>query len=76
MEIVKKTPELSFLRKQESSVFLFTNEGKSKDPGFPITNVGNDGLDRGVLFSSLAAASYNLHDGFYWLYVSSVFRLC
>ena len=35
-------PEPSFLRKQESRVCLLTNEGKSKEPGFPITNVGND----------------------------------
>ena len=35
-------PELSFLRKQESRGWILTNEGKSKDPGFPIKNVGND----------------------------------
>ena len=38
----QKPPKLSFLRKQESSVFLFTNEGKSKDPGSPIKDVGDD----------------------------------
>ena len=47
---------LSFLRKQESSVFLFPNEGTSKDSGFhrspgsPIksgTSVGNDRREHG-----------------------------
>ncbi len=38
----ENTWDLSFLRKQESSVFLFANGGESKSPGFPIKNVGND----------------------------------
>ena len=34
--------ELSFLRKQESRVFLFTDEEKSKNPGSSIKNVEDD----------------------------------
>ena len=37
---------LQFLRKRESSVVVLTDEGKSKDPGFPIKDVGNDSREK------------------------------
>ena len=49
----------------ESSVFLFTNEGKGKDTGFPIKNVGNDRLTDGIPFSSLGVQAVRLQEGFY-----------
>ncbi len=55
---------MSFLRKQESRVFLLTYGGERKDPGSSIKNVEDDKLERGVPLSFLGVQAANLQQDF------------